>query len=274
LRSFRWEVRPWLLLLSVLLLSLVLLWGVVVWQLLLRRCGVRVPFRPLARAWFLANLSRYIPGVVWQFVSLAQLGPSVGLTPAVTVTSLLVQMGFLLLSAGALGVWLLPAPLAGPLGPFLVVLRWMAPLVVVAVHPRVIRAALKLFSRVTRRSVLDWTGSWTDGLLLLALSALSWCLYGAAFHLFLASFVALPLSALPAVTAMNALAFIVGYVVVVAPGGAGFKEGALALLLAGLVPGGVAAALAIVSRLWTIAGEVLPAAALAAAHRSERQPPE
>ncbi|MBV9772471.1 MAG: hypothetical protein JO040_00885, partial [Gemmatimonadetes bacterium] len=142
LRSFRWEVRPGLLVLSVVLLALVLLWGVVVWQLLLRKCGVRVPFLALARAWFLSNLSRYIPGVVWQFVSLAQLGPTFGLTPAVTVTSLLVQMGFLLLSAGAVGVWLLPAPLAGPLAPVLPVLRWLTPAALLLVHPRVIRSGL------------------------------------------------------------------------------------------------------------------------------------
>ena len=88
-------------------------------------------------------------------------------------------------------------------------------------------------------------------------------LYGVAFHLFLASFVALPLSALPAVTAMNALAFIAGYVVFFAPGGLGFKEAALTLLLSGFVPAGVAASLSVASRLWSILGEVLPAALLA-----------
>ncbi|HEX2092017.1 MAG TPA: hypothetical protein VHG28_06420, partial [Longimicrobiaceae bacterium] len=136
LRSFRWEVRPGLLVLSVGLLSLVLLWGVVVWRLLLLRCGAVVSFRALARAWFLANLSRYIPGVVWQFVSLAQLGRSAGLTPAATVTSLLVQMGFLLLSAAVVGIYLLPLELAGRLAPVLAPLRWAAPAALLLVHPR------------------------------------------------------------------------------------------------------------------------------------------
>ncbi len=264
IRGFDWKLRPVLLAASVLLLSAVLLWGVLVWQLVLRRCGLTVPFRPLARAWFLSNLSRYIPGVVWQFVTLAQLGPGVGLTPAVTVMSLLVQMGFLLLAAGALGVWLLPLGLAGTLAPVLPVLRWMAPLVLLAVHPRVIRGALGVAARVTKRSMPAWGGSWVDGIAFLLIAAGSWLLYGAAFFLFLRSFVDLPASAFGAIAAINALAFIVGYVVVIAPGGAGFKEGALALLLAGLLPAGVAASLAVLSRLWSIAGEVLPALLLAA----------
>ncbi|HEY0153181.1 MAG TPA: lysylphosphatidylglycerol synthase domain-containing protein [Longimicrobium sp.] len=278
LRTFEWTLRPGLLVLSVLLLSAVLLWGVVVWRLVLRTCGLRVPFRALARAWFLSNLSRYIPGVVWQFLTLAQLGPAVGLTPAVTVMSLLVQMGFLLLSAAAVGVSLLPLELAGVLAPFLPVLRWMAPLTLLAVHPRVITAGLRVAGRVTKREMPRWEGSWLGGLGILLLSALSWCLYGGAFYLFLSAFVTLPLSALGAVTAMNALAFIVGYVVVIAPAGAGFKEGALALLLAGLVPSGVGAALAVAARLWTIVGEALPALVLAArknnslTQRAQREP--
>lgn len=264
IRGFDWKLRPGLLAVSVGMLSLVLLWGVLVWQLVLRRCGLKVPFRPLARAWFLSNLSRYIPGVVWQFLALAQLGPGVGLTPAVMVMSLLVQMGFLLLAAGALGVWLLPMELAGELAPVLPALRWMAPLAVAAVHPRVIRGALGLVARVTRRTMPEWGGSWLDGIVFLLITAVSWLLSGAAFFLFLLSFVDLPAGAFAAVTAINALAFIVGYVVVIAPAGAGFKETAMALLLAGLLPPGVAASLAVLSRLWSIAGEALPALLLAA----------
>ena len=263
LRSFRWDFEPGLLLLSTVMLTAVLLWGVAVWQMVLGRFGVDVKLRSLARAWFLANLSRYIPGVVWQFVSLAQLGPSVGLSPTATITTLLVHVGFSLLAAGTLGVWLLPVGLAGDFAPFVRGLRWASPLVVGLVHPAVIRRGIFLMERVTRRASLNWRGSWLDGLRLLLVSAASWGLYGAAFFLFLRAFVPLTFSALPAVIAINALAFVVGYLVVIAPGGLGFKEGAIALLLAGLVPPAVAASLAIASRLWTITAEVIPAAFLA-----------
>ena len=259
LRSFRWDFEPGLLLLSIVMLTAVLLWGVAVWQMVLARFGVDVKLRSLARAWFLANLSRYIPGVVWQFVSLAQLGPSVGLTPATIVTTLLVHVAIGLLAAGTLGAWLLPVGFAGEFAPLIYGLRWASPLAVVLVHPVVIRRGIFLMQRVTRRESLDWRGTWLDGLRLLVVSAASWGLYGAAFYVFLRSFVPLAFSALPAVIAINALAFVVGYLVVIAPGGLGFKEGAIALLLAGLVPPAIAASLAIASRLWTITAEVTPA---------------
>lgn len=274
LRGFQWEMRPWLLVLAVLSLSAVLFWGVWVWRLLLRGFGVRISLRPLARAWFLANLSRYIPGVVWQFVSLAQLGPSAGLSPAATVTTLLVQMGFLLLAALVVGVHLLPMALAGALAPLLVILLWITPLSLLLVHPRLIRAAVRAAARLSRREILEWKGSWLFGVGVLAISALSWLLHGATFFLFLRAFVPLPLSALPAIVAINALAFIVGYLAFFAPGGIGFKEGALALLLAGLVPPPVAASLAVASRLWSIAGEALPAVFLLRRSSSRASPPD
>jgi hypothetical protein len=263
LRGFDWELRPALLALSVVLLSAVLLWGVLVWRAVLRRFGLRVPLRPLARAWFLANLSRYIPGVVWQFLSLAQLGGGAGMNPATTVSSLLVQMGFSLLSAGMLGVWLLPAELAGPLAPAVPVLRALSPLGIALVHPAVIRRGAALVTRFARKEAARWEGSWGDGLWILALSTVSWLLYGAVYYLFLRSFVDLPLSALGAATAINALSFIVGYVAVFAPGGLGFKEAAMSLLLGGMVPASVGTSLAVAARLWTIAAEILPALVLA-----------
>lgn len=259
LQSFHWDVRPALLLISIVTLSAVFLWGVVVWRAVLRRFGLIVQYRPLARAWFLANFSRYIPGMIWQFVSLAHLGSAAGLAPAVAVTSLLVQMGFLLLSAAVLAIYLLPVSLAGDFGELITALRFLAPAAVFLVHPRLIRSGVALAGKLSRRSTASWQGSWSDGLQLLGLSAISWLLYGGAFYLFLNAFVVLPPETLPAVTAMNALSFIAGYLAFFAPGGLGYKEGALAVLLAGLMPRPVAFSLAIAARLWTIAAESIPA---------------
>lgn len=264
LRRFPWNLNPLLLAISVALLAGTLVWGVVVWRSLLRCFGFEVPLKPLARAWFISNLGRYIPGVVWQFVSLAQLGTQAGLAGADAVSSLLVQMGFSLLAGGVVALLFLPptlfpASVAEWVVPGWTLLRWATPLAILLVHPRAIRAGGSMVARLARKPLATWSGSWVDGIRLLLLSLVSWGLLGAAFWLFLRSLVPLPLSALPAVTAVNALAFIAGYLVVIAPGGWGVRELALGGLLSGLVPGGVAAALAIAARLWILSGELLPA---------------
>lgn len=276
LREFEWQFRPVLLLLSGAGLVLVLLGGVMYWGVVLRAFGLRPRLVPLARTWFLANLSRYIPGVVWQFVSLAQLGGAAGLTPVLAITSLLVQMGFMLLSATALGVLLLPGSPLGASFPILGQLRWLAPLVLIAVHPWVIRTLVALLGRLSKRETMVWRGSWLQGIWLLLLATLLWWAYGVVFFLMLRAFVALPLALLPAVTAVHALAFLVGYLAFFAPAGLGFKDAALTVLLGGMMPGSVAASLAVVSRLWSIAAELLPALVLLPAfvrHKNAGAPP-
>lgn len=272
LRDFDWDFRPGRLAVSVVSFSAVLAWGVWVWSVLLRSLGARVPYPALARAWFVSNFGKYVPGVVWQFVSLAQLSASAGLSGSAAVTSLLVLMGFQLLSAAVVGAALLPAALAGELAGALRVARWLLPLAVALVHPAVIRMGLRTAARALRRESLVWQGRWADGVLLLLLSAISWAASGAAFYLFLTAFAPLGPATLAAVVAMNALAWIVGFAAFFAPGGLGFKEAALTLLLAGLMPASAAASMAIVARLWSIAAEVLPTLLLLALGRLSRAP--
>lgn len=262
LRGFDWHLRPGLLLLSLAALVGVLVAGVGYWAIVLRSFGIEAPLVPLARTWFLANLSRYIPGMVWQFVSLAQFGGAAGMSAVVSITSLLVQMGFMLLSAAAIGLLVLPGSPLGEAYPLVEQLRWGAPLALVAVHPAIIRGLVGLMGRVSRRATLQWTASWGRGVVLLLLASLLWWAYGVTFFLFLRAFVDLPVALLPAVTAIHAVAFLVGYLAVFAPAGLGFKDAALTLLLAGLLPSSVAASLAVLARLWSIAGEVLPALVL------------
>lgn len=263
LRAFPWTLRPGLLGLSLLLNVVALAWGVWVWMLLLRRVGVRIPFPALARVWFLSALGRYIPGKIWQFVGAAHLGASVGLSPVVAVTSLAVHTGFFVVGAVLAALFFLP-PQVGDLGGIgLPQLRWAAPLLLLTVHPAVIGRALGWFHRLARRPVAAWEGSWGDGVGLLALALAAWVLNGLALYLFLASLVPLSAPAALWMVGINALAFLVGLAVFVAPAGLGAKEGALAALLALVGPPiAVAALLAVAARLWSVATEVAPALVL------------
>ncbi len=263
LRDFPWTPRPALLVLSVIVNVGALAWGVGVWKLLLRYVGVRIRFPVLARIWFLSALGRYIPGKVWQFVGAAHLGAGVGLEPVVAVTSLAVHTGFFVVGALLAAVYFLPAAVGDVGGLDLRLLQWIAPLLLLTVHPAVIARGLSLLHRLARRPVSAWRGSWGDGLLLLALAVVAWVLNGAALFLFLSGLVPLERSAAASMVGINALSFLVGLAVFFAPAGLGAKEGALAVLL-GMVgpPAAVAALLAVAARLWSVVSEVTPALVL------------
>lgn len=274
LRTFEWRARPLRLALSVVAHVGVLAWGVWVWSRVLR-CfpGAAVPLPELQRVWFLSNLARYIPGKIFQFVAVAQLGRAGGMPVGVLLTSVVVHAGFSLLSAAVLAAWTL-----GPLFLPPAAAWWLAGGATIvalgAVHPALLNAALGLVPRVLRRPVIPWQASWKASSLLLALSVTSWLAYGVAYHLLVSAVTDLPWRYLPQMAGVNALSFVAGYLSLL-PGGLGLREVAMAELLRSYLPGGVSAVLALAARLWTIAAEVLGAVlALVLARRAGMAPAE
>jgi uncharacterized membrane protein YbhN (UPF0104 family) len=262
LTRFEWSVDPVLFGASLLLHVGVLGWGVYIWSRVLACLDAPVVgYGPLLRIWSASNLTKYIPGAVWQFMTAAHLSRGRGLPAVVALTSMLLHVGFSLLAALAVSAVMLPIdPAFGPLG-----LVWvrvaMLVVAVAAVHPALLNAGLRLVPRALHRQVLVWSGSWARGLWLLTLSVVSWIVYGVAFSLFVAALAPISMAAVLPLTAVNALSFTAGYVALLAPGGIGVRESAMTVLLAPLLPLGVAAVLAIAARLWSIAAELLLAGA-------------
>lgn len=260
LQLYDWHVDPLGLAASVVTLLLVFAWGGWVWRHLLGHLGVRVAFLPLLRLWYLSSLARYIPGKVWQFVGAAQLGRRLGLEAVPLLTSMVLQMVFLMVAGAAVAVpalLLADVPSAPTIAAILVAVVTAA---VALVHPRVLNKGLDLGTRLLPQAVLRWRGSWSDGVLLLGMYALSWIGQGLAFALFVHAIVDIPTAAIAVLVGANALAMVTGMLVFVVPAGLGAREAVLALLLSPWAPLGAAALIAVASRLWTIVTEVIGAA--------------
>ncbi|MGH2394425.1 MAG: hypothetical protein ACRDGH_13230, partial [Candidatus Limnocylindria bacterium] len=91
----------------------------------------------------------------------------------------------------------------------------------------------------------------------------AWVVFGLGFALFVRA-VADPASgSIPSLMGICAAGYLAGWVAVFVPGGLGVREGVYALLLAEVLPGPVAAAVAILSRLWLTGIELLVAMLLA-----------
>jgi len=270
IRGYPWHVDPLLLCASVAALVAVLAWGVFVWSRVLT-CFEHPPVRlpTLLRIWFLSNLARYIPGTVFALLTAAQLSRSAGLSAGVLLTSLLVHTSLALVAATVVSAWML----AGSLIPD-VPTPWIALAVTAAavavVHPRVLNAVLGAIPRLLKKNVIRWNGSWLGGIALLALTMVSWVLYGGAYYLFMRSLTPLPVSALPVLTGVNALAFLAG-VLTPLPGGIGVREAAMQRLLLPLLPSGVAAVVSVAARLWSVTAELIGGALVLAFTRGGLQ---
>lgn len=256
LRRFDWRIDVPLLAASVVALTGVLALGVWGWGLALRHFEhPRVRTAELQRIWFLGNLARYVPGKVFQFVAVAQLSRASGLSSAVILTSLLVHTGMALLGAGVVAAWTLSGGILEGVDPRAAAVAAIA-VAVLGVHPAFLNRLLAVVPRLLKRDTIRWKARWIDGIALVALAVANWALYGVAYHLFVAALADVPWRLLPQMAGVNALSFLIGYASPL-PGGAGLREVAMTELLRPYLPDGVAAVLAIASRLWTIAAELL-----------------
>lgn len=260
LRTFDWRVRPGVLALSVVLNVVVLAFGVLVLhRVLLHTTSDRVPLAAMLRLWFLSAVARYIPGKVWQFVAAAQLAGRGGFSGAAVLTAMAIHIGFTLVAAVLVSLATLPiGAWTGIDRTVLLLAGTVAGLAVV--HPAVLRFALRLLPRALHRDVVAWGGGWGESVLLLALCVISWLLGGLTFILFVSAIVDVAPGAVIPLIGVNTLSFVAGYVVLIAPAGLGVREAAMTELLGPFMPAYVAAVLAVLSRLWLIAAELIGAA--------------
>lgn len=256
--AYDWQARWGQLVLSVVLFTGSFVWAAYLWKRVLDRfASASTGYPTLLRISFISRIARFVPGKIWQFVAVGQLSAGSGSPARLMVTSMLVQVGFILLSGLITASVLLAERIPGlPSNPALAI-AGASVLALLASHPRIIDLCLTVVSKVVRRPTLVWTGSWRDSAELMLLSLVLWAVQGVAFFLFADSLVHLELPDILPLTGINALSFVIGYLAFVAPAGIGVREATMASLLSGLLPGGAAAVVAIATRLWSIAAELL-----------------
>lgn len=247
----------------------------VAWRVLLAGLGSPLKLAPAAGIFFVAQLGKYLPGSVWPYLAQARLGRAHGVPVARSAAA--GALFVLLHAATGAVVAALTLPLVGDetIARQFSWLPWLVPLLVVAVHPRVVHRGLGAVYRLSRRGspppVLPWS---TLGGALGAL-AIAWVAYGAALFLLVAPLSGGSWRAAILSTGGFALAWTVGFVaaavlVVAAPAGLGVRELALYGVLAPLVSGAGATAVVVLSRIGQLAGDVLWAVAAALWSRTVR----
>lgn len=243
------------------------LWG----RLVVDLGGPRLGAADSIRLFMIANLGRYVPGKVWQIAGLAVLARRKGV-PAVTATGAAVLgQGIALMAATAVGLGALLGGSAtmhrwGLIGAGLLVVG-----VALATVPSVFDRAAGLWFRLARQEPPPGLRS-VHALQWFLLYFLNWLLYALAFGVLVASFG--QGGNLLAMGSAFAAAYVVGYVAIFAPAGAGVRELTLVGLLAPSMGAASAGALAVIARIWTTVVELVPAAAFWVRHvtTGRRQP--
>jgi uncharacterized membrane protein YbhN (UPF0104 family) len=201
--------------------------GAFVWLAILRRLGVET--RPRwTGVYFQAQLSKYIPGALWQYAGRATLGRSHGIPVRTIGLSIPIE-----LAACALGAAVMSPLLLGWWGIALVVAFGLA---VWAWDRRLAASASR-----PRESVAAGARAWLYYML-------AWPVIGLGFWLTAHSLVAVSVHDAAVYVGAFCIAWLAGFVAVYAPGGLGVREAVLVALLAGRLGASDALVAAAVSR--------------------------
>lgn len=248
------------------------------WREMLRVWGNELPFSKAVRIWSISNLGRYIPGKLWQVGAMAAMAERAGVSAIAATGSAIVNVVVNLIAG-----FVLVATFAWPLlqleqvGGIRSSIALVAVCVVsLALLPIVLPKLLRVLSRLTGRN-LDIGAMPTFAIVLSFIgNVIAWLLYGVAFALFARGVLGSSQGTLTAYVAVYALSYLVGYLVLFAPAGAGFREAAMVVLLpaAHLANPTQALVLAITSRLWLTILEITPGALFLGVDSLRRRPRE
>lgn len=270
LAAYRWRFSPaWLLLSAGFMLAA---WAleIAIWRGLLRLLGATLPWFAAMRIWFLSAVVRYIPGNIWQPLSMTLYAQKHAIRPETTLTSYLLYQVVLLLASmplaafyflytgnwGVLTAWVgnatlwLVAGILLPVAAFLLVPTWL------------LRLLNWLLRKVGRAPIDAHLGRGALFALLVA-CMLNWLLWGATFAALTFGVTALTPAQIGDLwlhlVVAYPIAYTVGFLSLITPSGIGVREGTLYLLLAPMLPGSFVTVASLAMRVWNIAGELVMA---------------
>jgi hypothetical protein len=208
------------------------------------------------KIWYLSQITRYLPGGVWQYLSRVELCSQQGVAPTRTTLSLYLETILILIAQVTAFVVTLPFWTHRAAGLYWTVL--VIPLGLVAVHPALISRTLAWIGRLRGQGdplQIHLTAAWQATTLACYVVAALWG--GTAFYLMVRSIYPVPLSLLPVLAGIVNVSATVGFLVLIAPGGLGVREGVLAFLLSLYLPAPVAVTISLASRVWLTLAELL-----------------
>lgn len=274
LQSYTWQITPFWLALSAGWLAAAWLLEVAIWRRLLRTVGGQLPYWSALRIWFLSAVVRYIPGNIWQPLSITLLAQQRGVKPAATLTSIVLYQAIITLAVAPIaavyfavtGDWGVLTNMLRDVAPW-VIASGLAPLVIFIAQPALLIGVINWGLQRMGRSRLPHGLTRAELLYTLALAVVDWLMWGAAFASLAFGIHAYAPAAMWALAwrliAIYPVAYVIGFLSFITPSGLGVREGALYLLLAPVTGGAAITLLALAMRVWTTLGEVSVAGASA-----------
>lgn len=233
-------------------------WG---WRHVMRTLGAEPRFWRTIAWYYVGELGKYVPGGVWPVLGRGELARRGGVPRSRAFTSVALSLGMLYLAAMFTAAAFLPFAVAGKGGgfsPWMLVLLAL-PVGVVLLHHDVLDWLMGKASRATKRDIKVEVPQWRDSLVLVARYIPTWVFIGTATYAVTRS-ITTDVS-YPRMVFATILSWVVGFLAVPVPSGAGIRE--TVLYAAAGVPKPIAITTAVGARLIFVIVDVAGAAVCA-----------
>lgn len=208
------------------------------------------------RIYLVGQLGKYVPGSVVPVLMQGELGADIGVSRRTVLGASIAQVAVNCVSGGVVAAVTVPF-IADDARPYLVLALPVAVASAALLHPRMLNGAIGLLCRLVGRPSLEHVISTRGVIRALGYVSIVWLLNGV--HLFVLARELGADSPRDLVTSIGgyALAWTAGFLFVVAPSGAGVREGVLVALFSVPLGAGAALTLALLSRLVLTVADLL-----------------
>ncbi|GLZ03903.1 membrane protein [Actinomadura sp. NBRC 104412] len=217
------------------------------WRAFLAGLGSPLPVRATFRISAISQLGKYVPGKVWALLTQIEMTREYKVPRLRSFSSQMLAIATSCAAGLALAAVTLPLTSDAARDRY----WWLfalAPVLLVALHPRIVTWCLDTALKLVKRPPLEHPVSLGRTLVAVGWTMLGWVVYGVHLWMLCAAVggkgAGLPFQAAGA----YALAFVVGLLVFIAPGGIGAREAVLVMVLSPVLPTGGPILVALSSR--------------------------
>lgn len=194
-----------------------------------------------------SNLGKYVPGKIWFALSRIDFVKRFGFSEKNIFFGILLESFYLFLGAFFYFIFFLKKFF------FLPIL-----LLLIIITPNFFKIIFNFLLKIFKKEKMEFSFPVKKSIILLFLYILCWFFQGLSFFLLIKSFYfQVNFNNLFSLIGIYALSWMLGFIVLIAPGGLGVREGSILLFLKDLFPIGIASLIALTSRIWITIHELL-----------------
>lgn len=252
-----WRLEPLYLVGSFLLCSIWFWVRPLGWNIILNCFGGKVPFFAVYRVYRQSELSRYVPGAVWQFLSRIYLIKRWRVSASACLAATIVDLVLATLASLIPAAWTLLEAF-GDFSLYHQILMAAFPLLSIAVvHPRILNAWAGFLAERLKQPWTPLEIGFPTLLGIWAMYVAGWLGVAGGLALFARGILELPPEGSAFIGSSYAVAWLVGTLTMIAPAGMGIRETALGVMLSRILLQGPAFTLAVAIRFWMLLIEVV-----------------